>query len=43
MICDRIAEHEPARAAALMYEHIMEGRDRVLASLDAAERSRATR
>jgi DNA-binding GntR family transcriptional regulator len=43
MICDRIAEHEPARAGALMYEHIMEGRDRVLASLDAAERSRATR
>jgi DNA-binding GntR family transcriptional regulator len=43
MICDRIAEHEPARAAALMYEHIMEGRDRVLASLDAAERSRAAR
>jgi DNA-binding GntR family transcriptional regulator len=43
MICDRIAEHEPARASALMYEHIMEGRDRVLASLDAAERSRAPR
>jgi DNA-binding GntR family transcriptional regulator len=43
MIRDRIAEHEPARAAALMYEHIMEGRDRVLASLDAAERSRNAR
>ena len=38
MIHDRIAAHEPERAAALMYEHIMEGRDRVLASLDAAER-----
>jgi len=36
MIRDRIAEREPARAAALMYEHIMEGRDRILASLDAA-------
>lgn len=40
MIRDRIAEHQPARAAALMYEHIMEGRDRVLASLDAAEDAR---
>jgi DNA-binding GntR family transcriptional regulator len=37
MIRDRIAAGEPARAAALMYEHIMEGRDRILASLDAAE------
>ena len=36
MIRDRIAEHEPTRASALMYEHIMEGRDRILASLDAA-------
>ena len=37
MIRDRIAEGEPARASALMYEHIMEGRDRVLANLDAAQ------
>jgi DNA-binding GntR family transcriptional regulator len=37
MIRDRIAEREPTRAAALMYEHIMEGRDRILASLDAPE------
>jgi DNA-binding GntR family transcriptional regulator len=37
MIRDRIAEGEPARAAALMYEHIMEGRDRILASLDSAK------
>ena len=43
MIRDRIAEGEPARAAALMYEHIMEGRDRVLASLDAAEDGAAVR
>jgi DNA-binding GntR family transcriptional regulator len=35
MIRDRIAAGEPTRAAALMYEHIMEGRDRILASLDA--------
>lgn len=43
MIRDRIAEREPARAAALMYEHIMEGRDRILASLDAAEGSLTSR
>ena len=43
MIRDRIAEGEPARASALMYEHIMEGRDRVLASLDAAEDGAAVR
>jgi DNA-binding GntR family transcriptional regulator len=39
MIRDRIAEREPDRASALMYEHIMEGRDRILASLNAAERA----
>jgi DNA-binding GntR family transcriptional regulator len=43
MIRDRIAEREPTRAASLMYEHIMEGRDRILASLDAAEGSGAIR
>jgi DNA-binding GntR family transcriptional regulator len=36
-IRDRIAEGESERAAALMYEHIMEGRDRILLSFDAKQ------
>lgn len=34
-IRDRIAEGEPVRAAALMYEHIMEGRDQILLTFGA--------
>lgn len=38
MIRDRIAEGEPTRAAALMYEHIMQGRDQILESMAAEGR-----
>ncbi|MQA03276.1 MAG: GntR family transcriptional regulator [Streptosporangiales bacterium] len=37
MIRNRIARGEPKRAAALMFEHIMLGRDQVLLSMAAAE------
>lgn len=35
LIRDTIAKGEPVRAAQLMHEHIMQGRDRILRSLDA--------
>jgi DNA-binding GntR family transcriptional regulator len=40
-IRDRIAEGETDRAAALMYEHIMEGRDQILLSFDARQTDQA--
>lgn len=41
IIRDRIAQGEPERAAALMYEHIMQGRDQILASMDAESQGAA--
>jgi len=37
LIRDTIAKGEPMRAAQLMHEHIMLGRDQILSNLDAAE------
>lgn len=37
LIRDTIAKGEPMRAAQLMHEHIMLGRDQILANLDATE------